>query len=70
MKTVLFAVVVFAAVAFSATTAEDISIDTPDGVATVQLPLATIFTDSDADPWVQTFSSPVVHPVRDEGSSV
>ena len=64
------AVVVFAAVAFSATTAEDISIDTPDGAATVQLPPATIFTDSDADPWVQTFSSPVVHPVRDEGSSV
>ncbi len=70
MMRMFFAVVVFAAVAFSATVTEDTSIDNPDGAVTVQLPPATIITDSDADPWIRTFSSPVVHPVRDEGSSV
>jgi len=67
---VFFTVVIFAAVAFSATAAEDVSLDNPDGAVSVSLPPATIFTDSDADPWSQAFSSPVVHPVRDEGSSV
>ncbi len=65
---VFFTVVVFAAVAFSATAAEDVSLDNPDGAVDVQSPPATIFTDSDAVPWVQADCSPVAHPERDEGS--
>jgi hypothetical protein len=70
MVRTFLAVVVFAAVAFSATTSGDASIDTPGGAVSIQLPPATIITNSDADPWTTAYSSPVMHPERNEGSSV
>ncbi len=72
MIRVFITAIFLTSIAFSAVVDEEVSIDCPGGYESLQPPPAPIFTDSDADPYGSTFSSPVVHSalVEGEGSSV
>jgi len=72
MIRVLITTIFLTSIAFSAVVAEEASTDCPNGDVAIQPPPATIFTDSDMDPFGSTFSSPVIHSalIEGEGSSV